>query len=327
MPFQSLSRRHVLAGAGALATAAQAGAASPAPARKEAAARSFPGFQLAQVNVGEATLRVRHGGSGPPLLLLHGYPQTHMMWGQIAGELARDFTVVAPDLRGYGLSSKPPGTADHASYSKRAMARDAVALMRQLGFESFHVAGHDRGGRVGYRLALDHPAAVRRLSVLDIIPTSEVWARADARFAQGYWHWGFLARPHPFPESFITKDPQAFFFPQGALRASAPDALADYLRAVKDPAVVHAMCEDYRAGATFDRVLDEQDKAAGRKIACPVQVLWGAKGAVGAWYDVMAIWREWASDLRGQALDCGHFLPEEKPTETLAALRSFFREV
>lgn len=327
MPFQSLSRRHVLASAGVLAGVAQAGAASPAHTKKGADGTSFTGFQLSQVNVGEASLRVRHGGSGPPLLLLHGYPETHMMWGKIAGELAQNFTVVAPDLRGYGRSSKPPSTADHEPYSKRAMARDNVSLMRQLGFDTFNVAGHDRGGRVAYRLALDHPAAVRRLAVLDIIPTSEVWARADARFAQGYWHWGFLSRPNPFPETFITKGPQSFFFPPDAQRGSAPDALADYIRSVKDPAVVHAMCEDYRAGSTFDRMCDEQDKAAGRRIACPIQVLWGAKGAVGAWYDVLAIWREWASDVRGQAIDCGHFIPEEKPAETLAAFRSFFRDI
>ncbi len=288
---------------------------------------SFEGFELSQIDVGEVSLRVRRGGSGPPLLLLHGYPETHMMWGRVASDLARDFTVVAPDLRGYGKSSKPVTTDDHEPYSKRAMARDAVALMAHLGFSQFDLAGHDRGGRVGYRLALDHPAAVRRLSILDIIPTGEVWARADAKFALGYWHWSFLAQPTPFPERTIERDPEAFIFPamaRGGASPFDPEAYADYVAAVKDAAVVHAMCEDYRAGASFDRRRDDEDKAAGRTIACPVQILWGARGAVGAWYDPLEVWRAWAPDVRGHAIDCGHFIPEEKPAETVAAFRDFF---
>lgn len=287
----------------------------------------FEGFQLSQIAVDEVSLRVRHGGSGPPLLLLHGYPETHAMWGPVAGELVRDFTVIAPDLRGYGGSSKPATTEDHEPYSKRAMARDAVGLMRHFGFARFDVAGHDRGGRVAYRLALDHPEAVRRVSILDIIPTGEVWARADRRFALGYWHWSFLAQPHPFPEQLIAGDPETFFFRRqfrGILRSF--DAYPEYAGYCRDPHVVHAMCEDYRAGAGYDRLLDEADMKAGRKIGCPVQVLWGAKGAVGAWYDPLEVWRAWAEDVRGEAIDCGHFLPEEKPAETLAALRGFFGE-
>jgi len=288
---------------------------------------AFEGFQLSQVDVGEASLRVRHGGSGPPVLLLHGYPETHMMWARVAEGLARDFTVVTPDLRGYGGSTKPPSSDDHETSSKRAMARDAVALMAHFGFERFDVAGHDRGGRVAYRLALDHPQAVRRVSILDIIPTGEVWARADRRFALGYWHWPFLALPHPFPETLIGADPEFFFGGRyGILRSFEAGAQADYLAAAQSPSVIHAMCEDYRAGAGYDRLLDEQDKAAGRKIACPVQVLWGGKGALAAWYDTLAVWREWADDVRGQALDCGHFIPEEKPAETLDLLRGFFAE-
>jgi haloacetate dehalogenase len=288
----------------------------------------FEGFQLSQVELPEVSARVRHGGSGPPLLLLHGHPETHMMWGAVADGLARDFTVIAPDLRGYGRTTKPPSSDDHETSSKRAMARDAVALMAHFGFERFAVAGHDRGGRVTYRLALDHPQAVTRISILDIIPTGEVWARADQRFALGYWHWSFLAQPHPMPETLIAPDPEYFLF-QAQFRGVGPkifsaEAYADYVACAKDPAVVHGMCECYRAGAGFDRRLDEADKAAGRKIACPTQVLWGAKGAVGTWYDPLAVWGEWASDLRGQALDCGHFIPEEKPAETLAALRTFF---
>ena len=289
---------------------------------------AFEGFQLSHIDVGDVTLRVRHGGSGPPLLLLHGCPQTHMMWGKIATDLARDFTVVAPDLRGYGESSKPAPTADNSSYSKRAMARDAVALMAHLGFPQFAVAGHDRGGRVAYRLALDHPEVVTRLSILDIIPTGEVWARADHRFALGYWHWPFLAQPSPGPETAMAGDPEHLFFKfmfRGSPDTFEPEAYADYLRCVADPEVRRGICEDYRAGASFDRRLDQEQMGKVR-IACPVQVLWGGTGAVGAWYDMLDIWRGWADDVRGQAIDCGHFIPEEKPAETLAALRAFFAE-
>jgi haloacetate dehalogenase len=288
---------------------------------------AFEGFQLSQVDVGEVSLCVRHGGSGPPLLLLHGYPQTHMMWGKVAGDLARDFTVIAPDLRGYGGSTAPADADDHSSYSKRAMARDAIALMKHFGFETFDLAGHDRGGRAAYRLALDHPQAVRRMTILDIIPTGEVWARADRRFALGYWHWSFLVQP--FAEEIIGQDAELFFFGaqyRATVGAFGKEALADYVESLRDPKVIHAICEDYRAGARFDRALDEEDKAAGHKIACPVQILWGGKGALAAWYDTLAIWREWASDVRGHAIDCGHFIPEEKPAETLAALRSFHAE-
>ena len=290
---------------------------------------AFEGFELSQIAVpdpaGEVALRVRHGGSGPPLLLLHGYPETHMMWARVATGLADSFTVVCPDLRGYGGSTKPPSSDDHETSSKRAMARDAVNLMAELGFDRFAVAGHDRGGRVAYRLALDHPAAVAKVSILDIIPTGEVWARADKRFALGYWHWPFLAQPHPFPETLIGADPEFFFSGRyGILRSFDAEAQADYLAAAKLPSVIHAMCEDYRAGAGYDRLVDEADKAADKKIACPVQVLWGAKGALAAWYDTLAIWREWADDVQGQVLDCGHFIPEEKPEETLALLRGFF---
>ena len=285
---------------------------------------AFESFQLSRIDTGEATLRVRHGGAGPPLLLLHGYPETHMMWGKIADELARDFTVVAPDLRGYGESSKPVTTEDHEPYSKRAMARDVVALMAGLGFESFNVAGHDRGGRVAYRLALDRPEVVRKVSVLDIIPTADVWRLADRRFALAYWHWSFLAQAHPFPEHFIAADPVHFAF-RIAAGASIFEAhaYADYVKALGDPAVIHAMCEDYRAGARYDVAADEADRGV-RKIAAPLQVLWGSKGAVGAWYDPLAIWRDWADDVTGQAIDAGHFVPEERPAETLAALRAFF---
>jgi haloacetate dehalogenase len=286
----------------------------------------FDGYTQSLLAVGEVTLRVRHGGSGPPLLLLHGYPETHLMWGGVAEDLATEFTVVAPDLRGYGDSSKPPTVADHETYGKRAMAEDGVRLMRQLGFDTFDVVGHDRGGRAAYRMALDHPEVVRRLTVMDVVPTGEVWARADARLALGYWHWAFLALPEPIPETLIAPDPEFFFFDAefgGVIRGFRPEAVADYARCLQDPAVVHAMCEDYRAGATCDRQLDDEDRAAGRQISCPVQVLWAGRGALQSWYDTLAVWREWAPDVTGEALDCGHFLVEEKPAEALAAIRRF----
>lgn len=282
----------------------------------------FERFELAMIDTGEATIRVRHGGSGPPLLLLHGHPQTHAMWHRVAPRLAQDFTVIVPDLRGYGDSSKPPTTPDHEPYSKRAMARDQVALMRHFGFARFAVAGHDRGGRVAYRLALDHPERVTRLAVLDIIPTGEAFRRADMAFALGYWHWFFLAQPAPLPENLIGGNPEGYYF-RGDRSIFAPEALADYLRCTSDPATIHAMCEDYRAGATFDFPLDEADRG-NRRIACPVLTLWGRRGALEQWYDVPAIWRDWAADVTGQAIDCGHYLAEEAPDETYAALQTFF---
>ncbi|WP_222272223.1 alpha/beta fold hydrolase [Modestobacter marinus] len=297
-----------------------------APASRGGLPREFDDLRLARLTVGDVSLRVRHGGSGPPLLLLHGYPETHLAWGLVAGDLARTFTVVAPDLRGYGDSSKPAPVPGHESHGKRAMAQDCVALMADLGFDRFDVVGHDRGGRVAYRLSLDHPASIRRLTVMDVIPTGEVWARADARFALGYWHWGFLAQPRPIPERLIAPDPEYFFFDAefgGAIRGFPPAAVADYARCARDPAAIEGMCEDYRAGATCDRVADDEDRAAGRRIGCPTQVLWAGRGPLNTWYDPLAIWREWADDVSGRALDCGHFLAEERPGEVLAAILDF----
>jgi haloacetate dehalogenase len=284
----------------------------------------FEGFTRTLVETPEAAICVRHGGSGPPVLLLHGYPQTHAIWHKVAPGLAEDHTVVCADLRGYGDSGKPPTAPDHEPYSKRAMARDQVAVMRALGFERFCVVGHDRGGRCAYRMALDHPGRVAALAVLDIVPTWEMYRRTDMSFALGYWHWFFLAQPHPFPERVIAADPQAFHFHRGRAMFD-PAALAEYMRCASDPATIHAMCEDYRAGATYDFDLDAQDRAAGRRIACPLLALWGARGHVGGWYDVPAIWRDWADDVEGHAIDCGHYIPEEAPDAMLAALRPFLR--
>ena len=282
----------------------------------------FEGFEEATIETGAAAIRVRRGGSGPPLLLLHGHPQTHVMWHAVAPRLAQDFTVIAADLTGYGDSSKPPTTADHAPYSKRAMARDQIAVMHHFGFERFFVAGHDRGGRCAYRMALDHPERVAKLAVLDIIPTGEAYRRADMKFGLGYWHWFFLAQPYDLPERLLGADPDAYYF-RGTRSLFAPEALAEYLRCVHDPATIHAMCEDYRAGATLDFTLDEADRGV-RRIACPTLVLWGSNGALETWYDVLAIWRDWADDVQGRALPCGHYLAEEAPDETYAALRAFF---
>lgn len=282
----------------------------------------FEGFTLSRIKTGEIEVRVRHGGSGPPLLLLHGHPETHAMWGKIAPGLAAEFTVIAPDLRGYGASSKPPTTPDHEPYSKRAMARDQIALMRHFGFEQFAVAGHDRGGRVAYRLALDHPQIISKLAVLDIVPTSEMYRRADMAFGLGYWHWFFLPQPYPLPERLLGADPEAYYF-RGERDIFDPEALADYLSFIRDPAVIHAMCEDYRAGATYDFAADEADRGR-RRIACPLLALWGSRGSMPKWYDVLAIWRDWSEDVRGQAIDSGHYLPEEAPEATYRALRDFF---
>jgi haloacetate dehalogenase len=283
----------------------------------------FEGFALSRIELGEVTLRVRHGGDGPPLLLLHGHPQTHMMWHALAPKLAQNFTVIAPDLRGYGESSRPETTPDHMPYSKRVMAQDQVALMQHFGFEEFYVAGHDRGGRCAYRLALDHPERVRKLAVLDIIPTGEAFRRADMAFGLGYWHWFFLAQPYPLPERLIAANPDNYYFHSGRERFH-PEALADYLRACHDTGTIHAMCEDYRAAATIDYQLDEADRGL-KRIQCPVLVLWSDQGELPKWYDLLSIWRNWAEDVHGQAIEGSHYFAEENPEATYRALYEFFR--
>jgi haloacetate dehalogenase len=277
----------------------------------------FEGFESAMIDAGEATIRVRHGGSGPPLLLLHGNPQTHAMWHEVAPRLAEDFTVVATDLRSYGDSSKPETTPDHAPYSKRAMAQDQISVMRAVGFERFNVCGHDRGGRVAYRMALDHPERVSRLAVLDIVPTWEAFSRADMAFGLGYWHCFFLAQPHDLPERLIGADPPYFFLSRrDRTEVFAPEAMGEYLRCFRDPRTVHAICEDYRAAATLDFAHDEANRREARRITCPVLVLWGSRGKLEEWYAVLDIWQSGANEVRGRALECGHYLPEEAPRKT-----------
>lgn len=287
----------------------------------------FEGFRSIQIPTSGTTIHARVGGAGPPLLLIHGYPQTHSMWHKIAPRLAARFTVVAADLRGYGDSGRPGSGPDHAGYSKRAMAQDMADLMAALGHERFGVAGHDRGARVTHRLCLDHPGRVSRAAVLDIAPTYEMYASADRAFAEVYYHWFFLIQPFDLPERLIGADPAYWVRAKLAAWSRIPGsfdeaAVAEYTRCFSDPASIHATCEDYRAAATIDLRHDEADM--GRKVACPLLVLWGERGFIGRRYDVLATWRERAADVRGQALPSGHFLPEEAPEETLAALEGFF---
>ena len=285
----------------------------------------FENFERKQIETSGGTINLVAGGEGPPLLLLHGYPETHVMWHRVAPELAQTFTVVAPDLRGYGDSSKPPGGDGHAAYAKRAMAQDGVEVMRELGFERFAVVGHDRGARVAYRMALDHPGAVLKLALLDILPTHEVYRTVNRLIATAYFHWFFLIQPYDFPERLIGADPVYFYrtllgrWSGVGLDVFSEEALAEYLRCFSDPATIHASCEDYRAGASIDYAHDEADLGK-RKIACPTLAL---HGRFIARLSPLEVWKQWADDVTAVELPCGHFLPEEAPEETLAALRAF----
>ncbi len=282
----------------------------------------FDDFEESRVDVGEAELFVRHGGDGPPVLLLHGHPRTHATWHRVAPLLASDFTVVCPDLRGYGRSSKPPSTPDHQPYSKRAMARDMLALMRALGHDRFAVAGHDRGGYVAQRLAADHPEAVTHLVVMDVVPIGEALSRCDAGFAALWWHWFFLGQTAKPAERMINADPDAWY--RTGPERMGEEAYQDFHRAVHDPDTVHAMCEDYRAGLGVDRAADDADRAAGRTIGCPTLVVWATRDDMEELYgDPVAVWRSWADDVRGLAVDSGHHLAEEAPRELAAAIAGF----
>jgi haloacetate dehalogenase len=288
----------------------------------------FPGFAAKTIGTRDARIFLRLGGDGPPLLLLHGFPETHVMWHRVAPELARHFTLVIPDLRGYGWSSVPASDETHEAYSKRAMALDMVDVMEGLGFVRFAVTGHDRGGRVAYRLALDHPGRVERLAVLDIVPTHSMWTNLTPKLAMKTYHWLFLAQPEPLPEMLIRKAPVEYLEYTLAswtkardLSAFDPRALAHYRAFYSVPERIHATCEDYRAGASIDLVHDEADFDT--KVTCPLFALWSATGYVGKTQDVLQVWREYATDVRGRSLPCGHYLPEEMPDETAAALRAF----
>ncbi|MCU0490740.1 MAG: alpha/beta hydrolase [Chloroflexaceae bacterium] len=289
----------------------------------------FENFTRTQIQTApDVSINLVHGGSGPPVLLLHGYPQTHAIWHMVAPELARHFTVVAMDLRGYGDSSKPFGTPDHATYSKRAMAQDGIAVMQALGFNTFAVVGHDRGARVGHRMALDAPERVTRLAVLDIAPTLHVFQTIDQGMATAYYHWFFFIQPYDLPERLIGSDPLYYIRRKlggwgTPLEKFAPAAMAEYERCFT-PETIHASCEDYRAAASIDLEHDRADRH--RRVDCPLLALWGAKGRIHHAYDVLAVWRDYASDVRGAALPCGHYLPEEVPAETTAALLEFLHD-
>jgi haloacetate dehalogenase len=291
-------------------------------------------FTAANIQTGEVSIFVRSYGSGPPILLLHGFPQTHLMWRSVAPLLARDFTVVCADLRGYGRSSCPVSTPDHLPYAKRTMAQDMVTVMERLGFPRFGVAGHDRGGRVAYRMGIDHPARIERIAVLDVVPTETVWERADARFALAFWPWSLLAQPEPLPERILATAAEAVvdnaLATWGSPSTVFPSGVRDaYVRALREPPHAHAICEEYRAAATVDREHDKADRLDGRRIVCPLLAMWSAHGALGTWYTEdsgpIALWQAWCDDVQGHPLDAGHFFPEEAPQQTADVLRRFFR--
>ncbi len=290
----------------------------------------FEGFAELDVRVNGVRLRGRVGGdpARPPLLLVHGFPESHLIWHRMAPSLARDFFVVAPDLRGYGDSERPPATADHASYSKREMARDCVALLEHLGHDRFAVVGHDRGARVTARLAADHPDRVTRAMLLDIAPTLDMYEGTTREFATAYWHWFFLIRPAPLPEELIGAQPRLFVEQlmgsgSAGLDPFPPEVLDRYVDAMTGPDRAFGMCEDYRAAATIDLAHDRADRAAGRRIAVPLRVLWGARGIVHRLFDPLALWRGVADDVTGRSVDCGHYLPEELPDEIEREIRTF----
>ena len=290
----------------------------------------FPGFETGRFQSSGADIHYRRAGAGEPVLLLHGYPQTHACWHHLAPKLAQRYTVICPDLRGYGDSSKPVGLPDHANYSKRAMALDMVELMAALGFEKFHLIGHDRGGRVSHRLASDHPEQVHSLTVMDISPTLRMFERTDMAFARAYYHWFFMLQPPPLPEQMLQG--QVPFNILGRVGREEPDlskfskdAVSEYVRCFADPAAIHASCEDYRAAGTIDLEHDRADREAGLKLKMPMMALWGAEGVVGNMFDCLADWCAVAEQVTGRALPCGHFIPEEAPEETLAEISAFLQ--
>jgi haloacetate dehalogenase len=287
----------------------------------------FPGFEQRRITTSGAEINLVTGGKGPPLLLLHGYPQTHLMWRKVAPRLAAEFTLVIPDLRGYGDSAKPPAGPDNETYSKRALALDQVETMAALGFAQFAVAGHDRGARVAHRLARDHAEQIERVALLDIVPTLYRFETIDQKAATSSWHWFFLIQPRGFPERLIGAEAEFFLRHQLStlLREPArlePEAFAEYLRCFKNPETIRATCDEYRAGASIDLDHDRADR--GRRLTMPLLMLWGRQSSQGSGYDVLAVWREHAENLRGHAIDSGHFIPEEAPDDAYQALRDFF---
>jgi haloacetate dehalogenase len=321
--------RAITAASGAVVTSAvlsTPATAQPAPDTKAAGSGQF---ETANVKVGDNSIFIRRYGSGSPVLMVHGFPRTSLMWRYVAPQLASNHTVICVDLRGYGGSGVPASAEDHFPYSKRAMASELVAVMAELGFSKFDVVGHDRGGRVSYRLALDHPEKVRRLAVLDVIPISEAWARADAKFAMNWWPWSLLMQKAPLPEKYLLGAPDAAFDNPLGGGSFGPEIKAEYLETYRDPARVHAVCEEYRAaaGTGIDVEHDKKDREASRKITCPMLHLWGAGGPLDSFYEkdggALGIWRIWADNVDGRAVKGGHFFPEENPDETAQLLASF----
>ncbi len=334
-----IDRRELLKQVAAVAAVTSVGRASgvaaqeaPGPAGVPPVERFFPGFTRTQVQTGGATINVVKGGQGAPLLLIHGAPQTHITWRLVAPQLAKNYTVIAPDLRGYGDSSKPADTPDHVNYTKRNMALDMVEVMKHFGFDHFPVVGQDRGGRVGHRLALDHPDKVSRLAVLDIVPTHYHYTHVRIEFVQAYFHWFNYLRPAPQgwpnpapnaagPEMDLLAQAEA----QKARVPSMNEAQQEYYRATSNPANVHGMCEDYRASASLDLSYDEADIKAGKRIACPVLALWSTRGPIGRLFDVMTIWKQYAGQVTGKGLDGGHYLQEDLPADVFAEVSSFLK--
>ena len=291
----------------------------------------FEAFSQTRIATHSGNLFTRHGGDGPPLLLLHGNPQTNAMWHRIAPTLMEEYTVICPDLPGYGQSDKPPRSPDHAAYSKRQMGASLHHLMERFGFETYAILAHDRGARVAHRMALDFPRHIVRLALLDIVPTLEHFERTNMDFALGYYHWFFLAQPHPIPENLINAAPQAWFRGHTAREPKNddffhPQALEEYLQALQQPDTVTAICEDYRAAASIDLVHDRASRESGAKVRCPTLVLWGEKGKIGKWYDPLELWQAYCHQgVEGQPIASGHYLAEEAPDQVLDAVQGFFR--
>jgi len=291
----------------------------------------FAGFTRHTAAVNGVNIAYIKGGQGPALLLLHGHPQTHVIWHKVAATLAQHFTVIASDLRGYGDSDKPQGLPDHSNYSKRVMGEDQIALMQQLGFDQFLVMAHDRGGRVAYRMALDHPEVIRKLVILDVAPTLAMYEKANRAFATAYYHWFFLTRPAPFPETLINSHPDVYLQHTIAGRSAGmkpftPEAYAEYLRCLRDPATIHGICEDYRASAGIDLDHERADLAAGNKIQAPMLALWGKHGVIEQCFEPLVEWQQLAANVQGHALDCGHYIPEDEPQLLLDEVLPFLAD-
>jgi len=327
-PRRDLLKKAATLGIGAIASASsvfpRAGRVLEQADQKPADTDFFPGFKKLTAKTSGATINFVTAGNGPGLLLLHGYPQSHIEWRKIAPQLAQKFTVVAADLRGYGDSSKPPDGENHFGYSKRATAQDQVEVMASLGFQKFSVVGHDRGGRVAHRMALDHPDRVTKVAVLDIVPTYKLFHNVTKEWATSSFHWFFLIQKAPFPETVIGNSAEFWLksrFDRLPPTALDKEAFAEYLRCFKDPAMIHASCEDYRAGASID--LDHDDADRDRKISCPLLALWGEHGDMHRLYNVLDTWRERASNVSGKPVPSGHFIAEEIPGILLAELNKF----